>query len=56
MNSYKDLRAEILLDPACSYWIKEAAVMLEARDPCDAIRDLELLIQLSEARLKEIGG
>lgn len=54
MTQYTQLRDQILEDPGCSFWLKEAISKLETRDPCDAVGDAELLLRLANLRLSGV--
>ena len=56
MTQYTQLRDQILADPSCSFWLKEAIGKLEKRDPCDAVGDAELLLRLANLRLDGVMG
>lgn len=48
-------RCEFLLnDPTASSWLKFAIADLERRDPLDALRDAEILVELQQARFAQI--
>jgi len=51
-----DRRAEILADPAISFWLKEAIRALDARDPVDAAKDADLLAALFDGKCKALLG
>jgi hypothetical protein len=46
--------AEVLGDPAASYWLKTALRSALRRDPVDAANDSEILARLLEARCDKI--
>lgn len=54
MSKYTNLKNEILGDPAATHWLKRVLTELEARDPNDALGDLEALLRLQQLRLDEI--
>lgn len=56
MTQYIQLRDQILEDPSCSFWLKEAIGNLERRDPCDAVGDAEFLLRLANLRLDGVMG
>lgn len=45
---------EVMADPATSYWLKDAYFALQRRDPVDALRDAEVLVQLMTQRLEKL--
>lgn len=45
---------QVLVDPASSYWLKEALQGALKRDPVDAVNDAMLLAELLEARLDNL--
>lgn len=47
---------QILNDPACSFWLKEALEKSLARDPVDALNDAETLVTVLQGRLKALLG
>lgn len=47
-----DLERRLLASLATSYWLKAAIEATAKRDPVDAARDVDLLRQVCEARLK----
>lgn len=49
-------RAEILADPAISFWLKDAIRALEARDPVDAAKDADLLAAFFDGKCKALLG
>lgn len=56
MTQYTQLRDQILEDPSCSFWLKEAIDKQGQRDPCDAVGDAELLLRLANLRLDGVMG
>ena len=42
--------AAVLRDPATSYWLREAVQAANRRDPLDALRDAEMLVEMLQAR------
>jgi len=46
--------AEVLADPAASFWLKAALRSALCRDPVDAAHDSEILAHLLEQRCDEI--
>ena len=42
----------ILKDPSTSYWLKHAIKSALKRDPVDALRDAETLVELLKAKLE----
>ena len=46
--------AEVLGDPAASYWLKTALRSALCRDPVDAANDSEILARLLEERCDKI--
>lgn len=53
---YLEARAEIIADPAATYWLRDAIASLDKRDPIDALKDAETLALLEQLRAKEILG
>lgn len=49
-TSADSLVAEVLADPACSYWLRDRIRESLERDPLDALRDAETLLAILEAR------
>lgn len=49
--SPNSIAAQIVSDPAASYWLKDRIKELEARDPVDALRDAEALRLAASDRL-----
>lgn len=45
---------EILLDPAASFWLKNALRSALERDPVDAANDAEVLAQLLDRRCRSM--
>lgn len=50
--TYKGLRDELLAYPSTSYWLRSALASLEARDPVDALHDVQVLVELANLRVK----
>ena len=48
--------ADIIEDPAASYWLKEAVCQLNKRDPVDALRDVEVLLEVFKNRYYYVTG
>lgn len=48
------LIAQILLDPSCSFWLKNALETALQRDPVDAANDAELLAKVLGDRAKNL--
>lgn len=46
----------VLDDPSMSFWIKRALNELLARDPLDALRDAQLLVDMMQVRLSNTEG
>ena len=46
--------AQVLADPAASFWLKDALSSALERDPVDAANDAEVLSQLLDQRCQEI--
>jgi hypothetical protein len=44
------------MDPATSFWLRDAINALMRRDPIDAARDARLLAAIMEQRANEITG
>lgn len=51
-KSYMAERGAILDDRAASTWLKAAIFSLEARDPVDAVADVEVLAKLATLRME----
>lgn len=47
---------QILNDPACSFWLKEALEKSLNRDPVDALNDAEILMAVLRGRLNALMG
>ena len=47
---------QILNDPACSFWLKEALEKSLTRDPVDALNDSETLVADLQGRLNNLLG
>ena len=47
---------QILNDPACSFWLKEALGKSLTRDPVDALNDAETLVAVLQGRLNALLG
>ena len=45
---------QVLLDPAASFWLKNALRSALERDPVDAANDAEVLAQLLDRRCRSI--
>lgn len=52
--TYKEMVAELLSNPATSYWLRNAIDTLEERDIIDARHDVEYLATLYRVRLAEV--
>lgn len=50
--TYKSLRDELMSDPSVSFWLRKAIASLEARDPVDALHDVQVLMELANLRVK----
>ncbi len=46
--------AEVLSDPAASYWLKNALRAALSRDPVDAANDAEVLARILEERVQRL--
>lgn len=46
--------AQVLADPAASFWLKNALRSALARDPVDAANDAEALFRLLDERCQQI--
>ncbi|MGC2743479.1 MAG: hypothetical protein WA672_09840 [Candidatus Angelobacter sp.] len=46
--------ADVLHDPAASFWLKAALRTALERDPVDVTNDAEILLRLMEARLRAL--
>ena len=44
----------IVDDPGCSYFLRESIKKLSARDPVDALRDAEILMEFCKTRLNQL--
>ena len=53
-KSYMDQRRAIFADLSASFWIREAILTLERRDPVDAVADVEVLLALAMVRMKDV--
>jgi hypothetical protein len=53
-RSWSQLIAQICDDPSASYWLKNAIRSLAARDPVDAAKDAEILVDIMRARISEL--
>ncbi len=49
-TTFDSLVADVLADPACSYWLRDRVREALERDPLDALRDAETLVAILEAR------
>lgn len=47
-------RDALLADPSVRDWVKTLIRQLEMRDPCDAVKDLDLLSSLFNQRLQDL--
>ena len=45
---------QLLGDPSCSYWLKDALSSALTRDPVDAANDAEVLATLLDARCRKL--
>jgi hypothetical protein len=43
--------AEISADRSCSYWLRDSVLSAIERDPVDAVRDAEILLEILQAHL-----
>jgi len=48
--------ADVIQDPAASYWLKDALTAALRRDPVDAARDAHVLLGLLEQRVTVVLG
>lgn len=55
MESSLKIKEELLRDPAVSYWLKNALNTLDARDVCDALLDVDLLLNFINHKAVEAG-
>lgn len=56
-SSYQEIKNCIAVDLSASYWLKNAIQALDKRDPVDALKDAEVLLEAQRARLRaHIGG
>lgn len=55
-TSADSLVAEVLADPACSYWLRDRIREALERDPLDALRDAETLVAILEARWRSLSA
>ena len=53
-SNYAGQRDAILADRSASFWLQGAIKALDARDPCDAVNDVEVLLELAKLRLAGI--
>ncbi|MFC1337314.1 MAG: hypothetical protein G8D81_20825 [gamma proteobacterium symbiont of Clathrolucina costata] len=44
----------VLSDPAASNWLKAAILILDKRDPVDALNDAEVLAKLQQLRCRQL--
>jgi len=51
-TEYMEKRDAVLKDRSASDWLKNALFSLERRDPCDALGDVEVLLELEKLRLE----
>lgn len=51
----QQLKREIGLSLEASFWLKEAVVKLDRRDPVDALADAEVLLEFCRMRTREVG-
>jgi hypothetical protein len=54
-TSYSALTDQLHRDPAASFWLKQATLALQLRDPLDAYQDAQVLFILQRERLAELG-
>jgi len=52
MNS-KQFQSAIEGDFSASYWLQQAVGALAKRDPCDALNDVEALLEFCRLRVEE---
>ena len=52
---YANAMALLRVSHGASFWLKKAAVDLDARDPLDALGDAEALYEMAVARCRELG-
>jgi hypothetical protein len=55
MRDYRQTANEVAASFTASYWLKDAAVALDRRDPCDAYADVLALLDLQRMRLRDVG-
>jgi hypothetical protein len=49
---WEDLLRDVLSDPATSYWLKRSlSDSIQNRDPLDALRDAETMVEILRGRL-----
>lgn len=51
---HTSLEAQVLSDPACSYWLNARIVDTMKRDPLDALRDAETLVAILNDRVRHL--
>jgi hypothetical protein len=51
---YHIRRDAVLADPCVRDWVKTLIPQLESRDPCDALKDLDLLSSLFNRRVQDL--
>lgn len=54
MKDYPAMRDLLLADPSSSYWLKDAILKLDRRDPLDAYDDACVLRSLQAHRISEL--
>jgi hypothetical protein len=55
-RKFELLEDRILADDSASFWLKDAIIALEQRDPVDALSDAETLVKILRERLNKIMG
>lgn len=54
--TYEEMKAKIAGSMTASFWMKGATAALDKRDPVDAIKDVEVLLELCKKRLEAPKG
>lgn len=52
--TYSELFKSIKYSPCTSFWLKNALVQLDSRDPVNAIDDAEYLVEILRVKLREL--
>lgn len=54
MRESEAFKANVLVNPSSSYWLRNAIRDLDRRDPCDADKDIELLTIWMNLKFKDL--